>query len=239
MKVYEFDSLPSTNDFADSLPSGSEDIYIIAKRQTDGHGTKGRSFLSAEGGLYLTKLSFPENLPASAAFLIMASTAMAVVKTLEEFSLAPKIKWPNDILVNGKKICGILIKNTLSGEKVSRSMVGIGLNIFNEFPEELSSIAINMAEAGGKNLSFSAVKNALVSALQKEYSLEEYERYLCVLGKKVFLLEGEEKKEVFAQSLTEDGRLKVNENGEVRLVSAGEVSLRLLKEVPDEGKEIL
>ena len=141
MKILEFDTLPSTNDYAKSH-TNEGDIIVIAKSQSKGRGSKNRSFHSGMGGLYLTKLTNYQAFPAKDVFQILRNTSIAVCKTLEEFGLTPAIKWPNDIYVQNKKICGILIENTFSGAFLARSIVGIGLNVNNRLPDELQTIAM-------------------------------------------------------------------------------------------------
>ena len=109
MKTIYFDKIGSTNDYLKKLKNPSEDVLVIAKRQTGGRGTKGRSFICEEGGVYLSLLKlYPCKTKDS--FSIMMGSAVAVLKTLSAFDVKAKIKWPNDIYVNGKKICGIWAK---------------------------------------------------------------------------------------------------------------------------------
>lgn len=69
----------------------------------------------------------------------MANASVAVCRTLENYGLTAEIKWPNDVYVQGKKICGILIENVFSGDRISSSVVGIGVNVNNSLPEELKN----------------------------------------------------------------------------------------------------
>ena len=108
-----FDEIDSTNEYAKTKRQEGKDLIVTAKRQIGGRGTKGRSFSSEEGGVYLTKLSFYDNFPAKEAFKIMAQAAVAVCETLQYYGLQPKIKWVNDVYVNDKKICGIFCKQLL------------------------------------------------------------------------------------------------------------------------------
>lgn len=228
MRIYNFDSIPSTNDFAESIAHLKEDSVITAAEQTNGHGSKGRSFVSPRGGLYITELKFYDDFNASKVFKVMINSSVAVCRTLEGFALSPHIKWPNDVFVGGKKICGILINNSFSGERLTRSVVGIGINITNALPPFLKDTAINMAEAGAKNYSFAAVRDALIKNLSAEYTVEEYKSYLHFLGEEITLIEGE--KEVIVRALDVDGlgRLIVEDGaGKTRAVAAAEVSLRL------------
>ena len=94
----------STNEYIKKYLKKRQDALVRADFQTAGKGTKGRSFISEKGGLYVSKLTFYKNLMVKDAWSIMVDNAMAVVKTLIAFGVEPKIKWPNDIIVNDKKI---------------------------------------------------------------------------------------------------------------------------------------
>ena len=148
-KRLHFDTLPSTQDYAKEKRPDGVDLVVTAVCQTGGKGTKGRSFSSQKGGVYLSKLTFYEDLSVKSAFKIMISGAVAVCETLRFYGLEPLIKWPNDIWVNDKKICGILIENVFSGDRVRSSVVGIGLNVSNSLPADLTEIATTMALAMG------------------------------------------------------------------------------------------
>jgi len=227
MRIYNFEEIDSTNDFAERIKGSGEDAIITARVQTDGHGSKGRSFVSDKGGLYLTKLSFYKDFPAGEVFKIMINSSVAVCRMLEKFSLSPEIKWPNDVFVDGKKICGILINNTFSGGFISSSVVGIGINIDNVFPPELEATAINMRLAGAKNYSFDRVRDELIAALGDNYDVGDYKPYLKFLSSRVYISEGDKKSLVTAEDVDSFGRLIISENGQKRAVTAAEVTLRL------------
>ena len=227
MKIIRFDSIPSTNDYVKAHASNG-DMIVIAKRQTAGRGTKNRSFDSGEGGLYITKFNRYDDkkLPPDA-FLLMRTVAVAVCKTVEWFGITPAIKWPNDVFVNGKKICGILIENTFSGSRLSASIVGIGLNVNNTLPVELREIATTMKEQAKREFSVEEVGERLIKNLTQAYSVEEYKKYIFFFGEKVVLLQGEKRREVRALDVNGQGGLVVEEiDGRITTVSAGEVSLR-------------
>ncbi len=229
MKIIRFDEIASTNEYAKNLRTSGEDVVVLAKRQTGGKGTKGRSFSSNDGGVYLTKVCFYSNFLAKDAFLIMARTAVAVCKTLEDFSLSPKIKWANDLFVSGKKICGILIENVFSGNKITRSIIGVGLNVNNSLPEELGKIATTMQLEKNEPLDFQAVESKLLAYLNEEFSMDEYLKRVGYLNEEVtFLADG---KEFIAIPLRveKDGGLVIKTDDGERKVYAGEVSLRLRK----------
>jgi BirA family biotin operon repressor/biotin-[acetyl-CoA-carboxylase] ligase len=227
MKILNFDSIPSTNDYVKAhLFEG--DMIVTAKRQTAGRGSKGRTFDSGMGGLYITKLTCYEHFPASDVFNVMINSSLAVCHAVEDFSLFPSIKWPNDVYVGGKKICGILIENTFRGDLLATSVVGIGLNINNTLPVELAEIATTMSKECGKALDVDKVKERLIFYLGRDYSVEEYKKYIFFLGKEILLLQNGAERKVKALDIDRLGRLIVEEGGERKIVTAGEVSLRLI-----------
>jgi len=153
MIIEHLAKVDSTNEYIKKYLKKRKDALVRADEQTAGKGTKGRSFISQKGGLYLSKLTFHEGLAVKDAWSIMVDSAMAVVKTLLAFNVEPQIKWPNDIWVNGKKICGILIQNGFCGDMVDYSLVGIGINVNNEIADEIKDIAISLKQALGKEIS--------------------------------------------------------------------------------------
>lgn len=227
MKRIHFTEIDSTNNYAKDKRAEKQDLIITAKRQTKGRGTKGRSFVSEEGGVYLTSLRFYEKFLARDAFKIMSGAAVAVCETLRFYGLQPVIKWANDVFVNGKKICGILIENTLSGDKISSSVVGIGLNVNSLFEGELKNIATSMFLEDGKNFSVEEVTERLIAELLKDRSIEEYRAYLGFMGQSVTLILGDERVPATLLSVDDEGRLCAEIAGEARLFSSAEVSIWL------------
>lgn len=225
--VYRFDEIDSTNDYAKTLRNQGKDCVIIAKRQTGGRGTKGRSFSSMEGGVYMTKLTFHQQLPTARAFEIMASTATAVCKTLRAFGVTPKIKWPNDIYAGDKKICGILIENTFSGANVACSVVGIGINIYNTLPEELKEIATSVLEQTGKRYSVETVTEHLLDELFSKQTMEEYLSFVGYMGKQARILVGDLERQATLLSVDREGGLWVLLDGEKQRFVSTEISLRV------------
>lgn len=227
-KIEYFDEIASTNEYVKEKRKDRQNRIAIAYRQSGGKGTKGRSFSSETGGVYLSVLTFYENFPAKDAFLIMANAAAAVVKTLESFGFSPVIKWANDIFVDGKKICGILIENTFSGQNVDSSVVGIGLNVNNELPAELLDIATTMSKAGKKEFDRKQVEKRLIEELKKTHTVDEYLQYVGFMGKKATLVCGETAKKVTLVSVDKQGGLTVlTERGEEERFVAAEISIRL------------
>ena len=229
MKIIRFDEIGSTSDYAKELIAKNENVVVIATKQTGGKGTKGRSFSSNDGGVYLTKLCFYDNFFAKDAFLVMARTAVAVCKTLEDFDLKPKIKWANDVFVANKKICGILIENIFSGNKISSSLIGVGLNVNNDLPEELNEIATTMRLQKREIVDFQAVESKLLGSLNEKFSMDEYIKRVGYLTEEVTLLSGEEELTATLLRVEKDGGLVVKTVDGERKVFSGEISIRIRK----------
>ncbi len=226
MKIEFLEEVGSTNEYIKRYLLSGEDRIVIAKRQTGGKGTKGRSFLSESGGVYLSALNFYKNFPAENAFLIMAHAAVAVSETAESFGLDPEIKWPNDVLLAGKKLAGILVENTIDGGEVKSSIVGIGLNVLNELGE-LKEIAVSLSEAAGRIVPLDEARGRLIENLQRRISFDDYLGRVRFLGKEVRVIEsGGETYFGKAVGVNPDGRLEVERGGKSVLLSAAEISLR-------------
>ena len=227
IKRIHFDEISSTNEYAKELRALGQDAVVTADRQTGGRGTKGRSFSSNVGGVYVTKLTFYRDFPAREAFKIMAGAAVAVCETLEFYGLHPVIKWVNDIYVNDKKICGILIENVFSGNTVSSSIVGIGLNVCNILPNDLERIATTMSQALNKDVSVSEVRERLIENLSAQKDVDEYLKRIGYMGRKATVICGENSMPATLLSVDAEGGLWAEIDGEKRRFAAAEVSLRL------------
>lgn len=220
MKTTIFDTLPSTNDYCETHEFG-EDTAIIAREQTGGKGTKGRSFSSPRGGVYLSLVRYYP-CKAENSFSLMIASCMAVVKTLELYGVSAGVKWPNDVFLNGKKICGILIKNSFEGENVKKSITGIGVNVNNDIPKDLADIAINLKSVVGE-VDIDEFYKRLIENLYVDYSVDEYRSRNIVLGKEITVIKNGESRKAVAEDVAADGSL-VLKGGE-RLFY-GEVTIR-------------
>ena len=220
MKTTIFDTLPSTNDYCETHEFG-EDTAIIAREQTGGKGTKGRSFSSPRGGVYLSLVRYYP-CKAENSFSLMIASCMAVVKTLEFYGVRADVKWPNDVFLNGKKICGILIKNSFEGENVKKSITGIGVNVNNDIPKDLADIAINLKSVVGE-VDIDEFYKRLIENLYADYSVDEYRSRNIVLGKEITVIKNGESRKAVAEDVAADGSL-VLKGGE-RLFF-GEVTIR-------------
>ena len=240
-EVLHFDSLPSTNDRArDMASAGSpEGTAIVAGRQTSGRGRMGRSWSSPGGaGLYLSIILRPEVRPAEAQVITLAA-AVAVCETLSmDFGARADIKWPNDVLVGGRKICGILVESAIEGESIQYAILGIGVNLGQtEFPEEIRSTATSLLIETGKSVSPEEVMKPLFERLDFRYrqSLEDPSAVMgrweelssFARGCRVRVESSDSVIEGTTRGLSERGGLLIESGGgETREIVSGEVSLR-------------
>ena len=133
MEILSFEVLPSTNTYAcehfDTLKDGQ---IVLAKTQTAGRGRKERVWLSYDGGLYFSLVVKLQNFKIDFLGSLTQAMALSVCKTLQGIGAKAVLKWPNDILCEGKKICGILSQAVFKGNKLSGVVIGVGVNIAQE-----------------------------------------------------------------------------------------------------------
>jgi BirA family transcriptional regulator, biotin operon repressor / biotin---[acetyl-CoA-carboxylase] ligase len=213
--------------------SQPEGTLVITNKQTQGRGQRGNSWETAEGkNLTLSLLLKPTFLSIKDQFYLTIAISLGVHDFLVDRLLGDvKIKWPNDVMVGEKKIVGILIENSLAGEKLQQSVAGIGLNV----NQKLFSIgtATSMALEAKKEFDLSQVLNLLIEKLEKRYlqlrsgkSNELKEDYL----KKIFRLGEENVFTVNGQPLI--GKIEgVDESGKLKINSSGQVAYFGLKEI--------
>ena len=225
----------STNTLARqiAIDTPNESALIVARRQTGGRGRMGRSFHSpAETGVYFSIL-FPQKGALSDALGITCAAAVAVMRAiLSTTGIQTKIKWVNDLLLDEKKVCGILTEAVTMGDR-SSLIVGIGINLRPmEFPAELADIAgsLNQTDLPRAELIAEITAN-LLPYLQNTSDnrwLEDYRRHSCVLGKEILRIENGVSKPCIAEELDHRGRLAVRySDGSREILQSGEISIRL------------
>lgn len=240
-QIYYYDVTDSTNTQARRLaeegsPNGT---CVLAGYQESGKGRRGRTWnVEKNGGIFMTLLLRPKMKPNEAPQLTLV-TALAVAKAIEKTVGVPaKIKWPNDIVIGGKKVCGILTEMSTETEAVNYVIIGIGINVAeNCFPAEFSDKATSLCAEAGKTISRAPLIEAVweefeeyFAIFEKTYTLAaiqtEYNRYLVNNGRQVRILDPKEPFEGTAAGITETGELIVDTKQGRRLVSSGEVSVR-------------
>ncbi len=231
-------STASTMDEAHRLAKegAPEGAVVIANEQTAGRGRFQRAWVSPGGTSILLSVTFRPTL-AELPYLNMVAS-LAVVKAVEEVTpLKPRIKWPNDVLLEGRKACGILVDASLGNDRVHHAVVGIGLNV-NLDPyaySEIAAIASSLSSALGRPVSRLRVLLALLRRLEELYlrlksgeSLHnEWSGYLDTLGRVVRVKRGDLIQEGYAEGVSQEGHLLLRcADGSLLAAIAGEVSLR-------------
>lgn len=241
-EVLYFDTIDSTNTKAQELaekgyPSGT---LVVADKQESGKGRRGRSWVSPSGtGIFMTLMIKPDINPNNASMLTLVA-ALAVAKAITSVTGEKAlIKWPNDIVINGKKVCGILTEMNAQFDYINHIVVGIGINVHNEsFPEEISQMASSlMIEAGGKRFHRAQIIAETMSYFEQYYDtflktqdlsalVREYDELLVNRNKSVRVLDPKEPFDGKAMGITPKGELIVDTWESRKLVSSGEVSVR-------------
>lgn len=241
-EVLYFDTIDSTNTKAQELaekgyPSGT---LVVADKQESGKGRRGRSWVSPSGtGIFMTLMIKPDINPNNASMLTLVA-ALAVAKAITSVTGEEAlIKWPNDIVVNSKKVCGILTEMNAQFDYINHIVVGIGINVHNErFPEEISQMASSlMIEAGGKRFHRAQIIAETMSYFEQYYDtflktqdlsalVREYDELLVNRNKSVRVLDPKEPFDGKAMGITPKGELIVDTWESRKLVSSGEVSVR-------------
>ena len=236
-EVFYYDSISSTNGVAKAVPIGAmPDGLYIAKAQSAGRGRLGRSFVSDEGGLYMT-LRFERNLPPVAATRATVYTAVAVCRAVEGLTgLSPKIKWVNDVLLGGKKLAGILCEGIIGdGGMLSVLAVGIGINVLTAPKGEIAEIATALCEhtrdCPDPIMLAAAVTQQMYVMHNMQFSdvLNLYRERSVIPGKRVRVIKPACEYFATAVEIDDDGALVIKTDGGVtEHLATGEVSVREL-----------
>src|SRR5215204_4545071 len=248
--VLRFDSLPSTNTEAarQAALGAPEGLCVVAREQTAGRGRRERTWVSPkDAGLYLSVVLRP-TLEARLWPLVTLAAALAVRDALREAcGLGADIKWPNDLLAGGRKLCGILAE-TADGPRGRAVVLGVGVNLRRgSFPAELSDTATSVEEQTGRAPDAERLLEALTRTLARRYEtlharggaeeiLREWQRNSSYAhGRRVRVALAEETFEGTTRGLEPDGALRVETGeGTVRIVRAGDVTA--VREVKQNGE---
>jgi BirA family biotin operon repressor/biotin-[acetyl-CoA-carboxylase] ligase len=241
-KIYYFPELKSTNIMAKEkalhrAEGIDEGTLIIAERQSAGKGRLGREWFSPVGGIWFSIILYPQLSP-SYISRITLMTAVAVVKAIKICTqIKSQIKWPNDILINEKKVCGILTEMSAELDIINWVVVGIGINVnidHREFPEDIQKNTISLKETSGKEISRVKLAQTFLQEFEKYYEilkgrefssiLKEWKLYSHTLGKKIKVDMGEKIITGEAMDINESGALILKkEDGELLEIISGTI----------------
>lgn len=240
-EILSYTELSSTNTEAKKLAEAGalHGTVVRAQSQTAGRGRRGRQWLSDPGmGIWCSFILKPVMESGDASMLTLVA-AMAVRKAIEQVTgISPGIKWPNDVVISGRKVCGILTELNAVKGKVNYIIVGIGINVkAREFPKELKEIATSLENERKASVSMEVLFYKLLEHFEHYYELfmetkdlgylqEEYQQYLVNKDRQVKVMDVKDAYEGIARGINEKGELLVDRDGELVKVNAGEVSVR-------------
>ena len=236
-----FDSIDSTNTYgknnADHLMDG---IIILSEEQLAGRGRRGKDWSSPKGtGIWMSMVLKPD-IPPTEGVKTTQRAAAAVCKAIRDLTgLNALIKWPNDIVVNGRKVCGILTEMAGQLNKIDYIVVGIGINVNNtEFPEGISAVATSLQIEYGKKIdrkelivriikNFEALYHSYIENLNLTQVVAIVRDYSAVIGKEIKVIHGASERIVTVHDIDEEGFLIVESgDGKREVIFSGEVSIR-------------
>jgi len=239
--LHFFRELPSTNDMAKELAirRAKEGTVIVAETQTRGRGRMGREWASPKGGLWFSIILRPKVSPKDAPKLTLMMS-VAVAKTIKKlFDLEAEIKWPNDVLLNGKKVCGILTETHTTGGFLNFAAVGVGINAnfsLNDFPANLRDSSTTLQEELRREIDCEVFLRSLLEETEHYYDmftrgkfnliLAEWRHLSKFLGSYVQVTSFGEEVEGWATDIDENGALiiKLRDQSTRRIIS-GDVSI--------------
>ena len=239
--IIYYEDIPSTNIEAKRLAADGapEGTVVVSEAQSTGRGRMERAFFSPKGkGIWFSVILRPGFLPQEAPKCTLLA-AVAVARAMERFGLRAGIKWPNDVLHEGKKLVGILTEMNGEMDRINYVVIGTGINVNilpEDFPPELRECATSLAIMKGEKLPRVAFFQAVLESLEELYLLvqtqgfaslmEEWRRYTITLGQEVNVIGINETFAGKAVDIDDDGALLVQTARGIRRVLAGDVSIR-------------
>ena len=241
-EVYYFDQIDSTNTRAKQLgekgaPHGT---LVIAEEQSAGRGRRGRAWKSPGGSsIYMSMLLRPEIPPTKAPMLTLVMGVSTAEGLREYTGLDIQIKWPNDIILKGKKLAGILTEMSTEIDCVNYIVIGTGINVnVTRLPKELAEKATSLRMETGQIMRRSEIIASIMKRFEKNYGLfmengdlrplqKKYNNLLLTREKEVRIISGKEAYLAYALGINENGELMVRESdGTMKAISGGEISVR-------------
>ena len=173
MRIIKLDKVDSTNSYLERESAKiSDTVMVVARCQTDGRGQRGNGWESSPGeNLTFSVLFHPESFRAADQFSISEATALAVVDLLACHGIGSSVKWPNDIYVGDRKICGILIHNTLMGIEISHSILGVGINVNQTNFVSDAPNPVSMKQISGKTFDLEQITTEIAGMLEKRLEM--------------------------------------------------------------------
>jgi len=236
--VHCFDEIDSTNSYLKSIADeAAEGTVAVAERQSAGRGRQGRSWESETGKNLTFSVILKPDLAPELIGLLPICTGVALAEAVEKtLSIRPECKWPNDLLLNGKKFCGILCESLFHGDRCTAVVAGVGMNVNQRvFPAELAAGATSLAVAAGHDVSREELLARLLSNMERWHDILKAGRFADVraawrsfspmLGSEVTLRNRENAFTGIAEDIDTDGALILSAGGVRHKYYAGDVTL--------------
>ncbi len=238
-KIFVFETIDSTNACARTLGDADtpEGAVVVADFQTNGRGRQGRMWISEPGSNLLFSVLLRPAVNVEMAGLLTLYASAAVARAIEQCIGEPvECKWPNDLLLNGKKFCGILLENSFQQSGLGYAIVGVGINVNQrELPPEIAGRATSLARETGRAYDRKDVLHAVLIEMDALYDsagkgdfsfvVSEWTKRCLMFGRNVKVQEQENITDGTALRLNHDGGLVISSNGGVKTVYAGDVTL--------------
>ncbi len=241
-ELHSHSTIDSTNTEVRRLAENGakEGLLVIADEQTAGKGRRGRSWTSEPGeNIYMSYLLRPDIDPSNASMITLVAALSCAQAICEVTGLPAQIKWPNDIVVNGHKVTGILTEMSTEMTSIQYVVVGIGINVNQKtFPEEIREVASSLSLELGQDVVRSRIIAAYGNFWEQNYDLflkagnlsgirAIYERFLVNIDREVVVIDAGGNQEFISRGINDMGELLVEDaDGTVQTVRAGEVSVR-------------
>lgn len=238
-KLFVFETIDSTNTCARTLAqAGTEEgAVVLAEFQSEGKGRLGRRWQASAGENLLFSVILRPSIPRSSAGFLTFYASVAVARAIDEACGSfIECKWPNDLLLEGKKVCGILLENSIEKDLVECSVIGVGLNVNQtDFPGELGTKAVSLRSALGRPVDRIALLAGILRSFERSYDevrrssfdglVTEWVSRCRMFGREVTVSQDGRLVTGTAQGLNDDGGLLLRTPDGPRIIYAGDISL--------------
>ncbi len=242
--IHYLERCSSSQDVAEALAiqGASEGSVVVCEEMWGGRGRMGRKWFANRGGLWFTVLLRPPQL--RNLHILSLATGLSVAKALKTlFSVEARVKWPNDVLIDEKKVCGVLVEARAEADKIHHLLLGVGINVNNELPEELRETAVSLREALGFHIPRAPLLREILLNIDSYYHtiisgevakvVKEWKEWSSTLGKSVRILTLDKTIEGIAIDVDNDGTLLLDTGKGIERVAAGDViHLRAIERKP-------
>ncbi len=239
-ELFLFSEVVSTNTVAMEMASSGapEGTVVIAETQTGGKGRLGRKWISPKGNLYLSVILRPDIVIHKAPLITLVGAVAVASVIRKECDLEAGIKWPNDIVIAGKKVCGLLSEMSAEQDRIRHIVLGVGVDVNMELhalPADVGVLSTTLANETGERMDRPVLLQRILRELDKRYVafladegdvLREWTSLNVTVGKRVQVSGAGGTQEGLAQGIDSDGRLVMKlDDGSIRTVAAGDVTI--------------